>query len=128
MSFINAKGTRKVVSSAAGVVVIISLVLTALLFSSSASAMEEAARLERTGGDAVKNYISVPNMIRLAYEEPVYIQLHPEASATSEEIEILMLDEEEKLSTGMPFALEITDPDGNMKKYLDEDCDGKITV
>ncbi len=128
MSFINAKGTRKVVSSAAGVVVIISLVLTALLFSSSASAMEEAARLERTGGDAVKNYISVPNMIRLAYEEPVYIQLHLEASATSEEIEILMLDEEEKLSTGMPFALEITDPDGNMKKYLDEDCDGKITV
>ena len=128
LSFINSRGTRRVVSTAAGIAVIVSLVLTALLFSSSASAMEEAARLERTGGDDVKNYISVPTMIRLAYEEPVYIQLHLEASATSEEIEVQILDEEEKLSAGMPFALEITDPDGNVKKYMDEDCDGKITV
>jgi len=127
-AFLEAKGTRKVVSSAAGIAVVASLVFTALLFSSSASAMEEAQRLERTGGDEVKNYISVPNLIRLAYEEPVYIELHMEATATSEEIEVNILLESGEHALGMPFAVELTDEDGNKTKHMDDDCDGRITV
>ena len=127
-SFFEAKGTRKAVSTFVGVLVMGSLIFTALLFSSSASAMEEAERIRRTGGDEVKNYISLPNLIRLAYEEPVYIELHMSASATSEEINVAFLDENEELAVGMPFGIAVTDEDGELKKYLDDDCDGKIEI
>lgn len=126
--FLNSRGTRKVFSSLVGCVVIISLVMTALLFSSSASAMEEADRLERTGGDDVKNYISVPALIRLAYEEPVYVLLHMEASSTPDEIEVAFLNPEGKQEVGMPFGITVTDEEGTIRKLLDEDCDGRITV
>ena len=127
-SFFEAKGTRKAVSTFVGVLVMGSLIFTALLFSSSASAMEEAERIRRTGGDEVKNYISLPNLIRLAYEEPVYIDLHMEAKSTSEEITVSFLDVNGELAVGMPFGIAVTDEDGELKKYLDDDCDGKIEI
>ncbi len=127
-AFFRAKGTRRTASTFVGVLVMTSLVFTALLFSSSASAMEEAERIRKTGGDEVKNYISLPNLIRLAYEEPVYIEIHMEATSTSDEINVSFLDENDELAVGMPFAVAITDEDGNQRKLLDGDCDGKIEV
>lgn len=126
--FLEAKETRRAASTAAGAVVIVSMIFTALLFSSSASALEEERRLERTGGDKVMNYISVPNLIRLAYEEPAYIQVHLSASSSPDEIEVFILDEDGKQVTGMPFGISVTDEDGVQKNYLDEDCDGMIAV
>ncbi len=127
-SFVEARETRRAVSTAVGLLTVASFVFTALLFSSSASAMEEERRLERTGGEEVKNYISVPNLIRLAYEEPQYILVHMEGSSSPDEIEIRILDEEGKPAAGVPFGIIVTDESGGQRKFLDEDCDGRITL
>ncbi|MBP0968731.1 MAG: hypothetical protein J5744_01145 [Oscillospiraceae bacterium] len=127
-AFLESRETRRAFSTAVSMVVIASMVFTALLFSSSASAMEEERRIEKTGGDDVKNYISVPNLIRLAYEEPVYIEVHLAASANSEEIEVSILDEAGNPVKGMPFGIAVTDEKGVQKNHLDDNCDGLITV